>query len=61
VTIRGSGQDVERVVHFPEQIAERLVDELPESWHVDADQRAAALANRAAGPAGTSNASTIAI
>ena len=39
---RGSGQDVERIVHLPEQIHARLVDERPEPRHVDADQCAAA-------------------
>src|SRR5262245_65409448 len=43
-----SGQDVERVVHLLEEIASRLVDQLPEPRHVDTDQCAAALANCAA-------------
>ncbi len=44
----GSGQDVQPVVHLREQIAARLLDQLPEARQVDADQRAASLANRAA-------------
>ena len=40
---RGSGQDVERVVHLSEQIPPRLVDELPEPRQVDTHQCAALL------------------
>ena len=44
---KGLGQDVQLVVHLPEKITARLVDKLSEPRHVDADQRAVTLANRA--------------